>query len=61
MYEYPHPMLIPDCRIADYEYNGQSGLDFDANLQIATIDFGTFHLYPQVSYQYHLSATENRS
>ena len=22
-------------------------MDFDANLQIDTIDFGTFHLYPQ--------------
>ncbi|KAJ9093458.1 hypothetical protein QFC19_008317 [Naganishia cerealis] len=33
----------------EYEYNGQSGMDFDANLQISTIDFGTFHLYPQVS------------
>ena len=31
----------------DYIYNGQSGLDFDRTLQIDTIDFGTFHLYPQ--------------
>lgn len=27
-------------------YNGSSGLDFDANLKIPTIDFGTYHLYP---------------
>ena len=31
----------------DYIYNGESGLDFNRNLQIDTIDFGTFHLYPQ--------------
>jgi mannan endo-1,4-beta-mannosidase len=27
-------------------YNGSSGLDFEANLKVATIDFGTYHLYP---------------
>jgi len=27
-------------------YNGTDGIDFDQNLQIKTLDFGTFHLYP---------------
>ncbi|KAJ8586937.1 glycoside hydrolase family 5 protein [Rhizopogon salebrosus TDB-379] len=30
----------------DYAYDGGPGIDFDANLAIDTIDFGTFHLYP---------------
>ncbi|KAG1875484.1 glycoside hydrolase family 5 protein [Suillus subalutaceus] len=30
----------------DYAYDGSQGVDFDANLAIDTIDFGTFHLYP---------------
>ncbi|KIJ66718.1 glycoside hydrolase family 5 protein [Hydnomerulius pinastri MD-312] len=30
----------------DYSYDGSQGIDFDANLAIDTIDFGTFHLYP---------------
>ncbi|KAG1747073.1 glycoside hydrolase family 5 protein [Suillus paluster] len=30
----------------DYTYDGSQGVDFDANLAIDTIDFGTFHLYP---------------
>ncbi|KAF9223521.1 glycoside hydrolase family 5 protein [Gyrodon lividus] len=30
----------------DASYNGSHGIDFDANLAIDTIDFGTFHLYP---------------
>ncbi|THG98333.1 hypothetical protein EW026_g3826 [Hermanssonia centrifuga] len=29
-----------------YPYQGSEGIDFDANLAISTIDFGTFHLYP---------------
>ncbi len=27
-------------------YNGSSGLDFEENLKIPTVDFGTYHLYP---------------
>ncbi|KAI9567337.1 glycoside hydrolase family 5 protein [Boletus coccyginus] len=30
----------------DASYNGSHGVDFNANLAIDTIDFGTFHLYP---------------
>ncbi|KIJ67923.1 glycoside hydrolase family 5 protein [Hydnomerulius pinastri MD-312] len=30
----------------DYSYSGSQGIDFNANLAIETIDFGTFHLYP---------------
>ena len=41
---------------SDYIYNGQSGMDFDKNLQIDTIDFGTFHLYPQSWSEYPIDA-----
>ncbi|KAH7912403.1 glycoside hydrolase family 5 protein [Hygrophoropsis aurantiaca] len=30
----------------DTAYDGSQGIDFNANLAIETIDFGTFHLYP---------------
>ncbi|KAL4243514.1 glycosyl hydrolase 5 (cellulase A) family protein [Abortiporus biennis] len=30
-----------------YPYQGTEGIDFDANLAIDTIDFGTFHAYPE--------------
>ncbi|EGN99845.1 glycoside hydrolase family 5 protein [Serpula lacrymans var. lacrymans S7.3] len=30
----------------DESYNGSQGIDFNANLAVDTIDFGTFHLYP---------------
>ncbi|KAI0076116.1 CEL4a mannanase [Panus rudis PR-1116 ss-1] len=29
-----------------YPYQGSEGIDFDANLAIDTLDFGTFHAYP---------------
>lgn len=29
-----------------YPYQGAEGIDFDANLAIDTLDFGTFHAYP---------------
>ncbi|KIY61398.1 glycoside hydrolase family 5 protein [Cylindrobasidium torrendii FP15055 ss-10] len=29
-----------------YPYQGGEGIDFDANLNISTLDFGTFHSYP---------------
>ncbi|PBK88327.1 mannanase [Armillaria gallica] len=29
-----------------YPYQGSEGIDFDANLAISSIDFGTFHSYP---------------
>ncbi|PPQ65193.1 hypothetical protein CVT24_011377 [Panaeolus cyanescens] len=31
----------------NYPYQGSEGVDFDANLQISTLDFGTFHAYPE--------------
>ncbi len=31
---------------SDYPYTGGEGIDFDENLKIDSIDFGTFHLYP---------------
>ncbi|KAI1794184.1 CEL4a mannanase [Ganoderma leucocontextum] len=30
-----------------YPYQGSEGIDFDANLKITTLDFGTAHLYPE--------------
>ncbi|RDB16956.1 putative mannan endo-1,4-beta-mannosidase F [Hypsizygus marmoreus] len=30
-----------------YPYQGGEGIDFDANLAISTLDFGTFHSYPE--------------
>ncbi|KAH7339441.1 CEL4a mannanase [Rhizoctonia solani] len=30
-----------------YPYQGGEGIDFDANLKISSIDFGTFHSYPE--------------
>ncbi|KIP03911.1 glycoside hydrolase family 5 protein [Phlebiopsis gigantea 11061_1 CR5-6] len=30
-----------------YPYQGGEGIDFNANLAISSIDFGTFHLYPE--------------
>ncbi|MGI8988448.1 MAG: glycoside hydrolase 5 family protein [Bryobacteraceae bacterium] len=32
---------------ADWLYNGSQGVDFDAILGIPSIDFGTFHAYPE--------------
>ncbi|KAF2497809.1 glycoside hydrolase family 5 protein [Lophium mytilinum] len=29
-----------------YVYSGSDGIDFDQNLQVSTLDFGTYHLYP---------------
>lgn len=29
-----------------YVYSGADGIDFDQNLQVSTLDFGTYHLYP---------------
>ncbi|KAF5375179.1 hypothetical protein D9758_000203 [Tetrapyrgos nigripes] len=34
----------------DYNFNGQAGEDFDADLTLDNIDFATYHLYPQVWY-----------
>ncbi|KAF5323251.1 hypothetical protein D9619_013508 [Psilocybe cf. subviscida] len=30
-----------------YPYQGSEGIDFEANLAISTLDFGTFHSYPE--------------
>ncbi len=32
-----------------YSYASGFGINFTANLEISTIDFGTFHNYPEVS------------
>ncbi|TFK77024.1 glycoside hydrolase [Pluteus cervinus] len=36
--------------VSDYNYNGVAGEDFDADLALKNIDFGTYHLYPQYWY-----------
>ncbi|KAF8168024.1 glycoside hydrolase superfamily [Crassisporium funariophilum] len=33
--------------VSDYNYNGQAGEDFDADLKLKNIDFGTYHIYPE--------------
>ncbi|EGN99795.1 glycoside hydrolase family 5 protein [Serpula lacrymans var. lacrymans S7.3] len=35
-----------DANSTDYAYDGSQGIDFNANLAVDTIDFGTFHVYP---------------
>ncbi|KAJ7054471.1 CEL4a mannanase [Mycena amicta] len=32
---------------SDFVYQGTLGIDFAANMKISTLDFGTFHMYPQ--------------
>ncbi|OSD03597.1 glycoside hydrolase family 5 protein [Trametes coccinea BRFM310] len=36
--------------VSDYNYNGQAGEDFDHDMLLPNIDFGTYHLYPQSWY-----------
>ncbi|KAH9898030.1 glycoside hydrolase [Cubamyces lactineus] len=36
--------------VSDYNFNGQAGEDFDHDLLLPNIDFGTYHLYPQSWY-----------
>ncbi|KAJ3559765.1 hypothetical protein NM688_g136 [Phlebia brevispora] len=36
--------------ISDFNFNGQAGEDFDHNLDLPNIDFGTYHMYPQTWY-----------
>jgi mannan endo-1,4-beta-mannosidase len=33
-----------------YPYGAGEGINFEENLKIATLDFGTFHMYPDVSF-----------
>ncbi|KAJ7597118.1 glycoside hydrolase [Mycena floridula] len=35
---------------SDYNFNGQAGDDFDNDLTLKNIDFGTYHSYPQTWY-----------
>lgn len=35
-----------DKKSSDYNYNGGAGVDFDRILSLKSIDFGTYHLYP---------------
>jgi len=36
--------------VSDYNFNGQAGEDFDEELLLDNVDFGTYHLYPQSWY-----------
>ncbi len=42
--------MFNNAGTTDRYYNGTDGIDFDQNLQIKTLDFGTFHLYPRTIY-----------
>ena len=35
-----------DPTSTDPQYDGSDGVDFNANLRVKNLDFGTFHLYP---------------
>ncbi|KAJ7487699.1 glycoside hydrolase superfamily [Mycena galericulata] len=35
---------------SDYNFNGQAGEDFDYDLTLPNIDFGSYHMYPQTWY-----------
>ncbi|KAJ7292191.1 glycoside hydrolase [Mycena rebaudengoi] len=37
----------PGSHNFDFVYQGTLGIDFAANMQISTLDFGTFHMYPE--------------
>ncbi|KAF8996664.1 mannanase [Cyathus striatus] len=45
-----------DPSASTYPYQGSEGIDFDANLKIDTLDFGTFHSYPETWGQNDISA-----
>ncbi|KAK0506163.1 glycoside hydrolase [Armillaria luteobubalina] len=36
--------------VSDYNYNGEAGKNFDFELTLDNIDFGTYHMYPQSWY-----------
>ncbi|KAK0208277.1 glycoside hydrolase superfamily [Desarmillaria ectypa] len=36
--------------VSDYNYNGEAGENFDLDLGLDNIDFGTYHMYPQYWY-----------
>ncbi|KAG8969340.1 hypothetical protein FRC03_003441 [Tulasnella sp. 419] len=36
--------------VSDYNYNGDAGEDFDKDLALPNIDFGTYHMYPESWY-----------
>ena len=45
--------LTPPLGDGSYAYSGYEGVDFTQNLAIKTLDYGTFHLYPdQWGYNY---------
>ena len=45
--------LTPPLGDGSYAYSGYEGVDFTKNLAIKTLDYGTFHLYPdQWGYNY---------
>ncbi|KAJ3490535.1 hypothetical protein NLI96_g1372 [Meripilus lineatus] len=36
--------------VSDYNFDGQAGEDFEGDLKLPNIDFGTYHMYPQSWY-----------
>lgn len=50
--------LTPPLGDGSYAYSGYEGVDFVKNLAITTLDYGTFHLYPeQWGYDYNFGNT----
>ncbi|KAF6765968.1 glycoside hydrolase superfamily [Ephemerocybe angulata] len=47
--------------VSDYNYNGQAGEDFDLDLTLDDIDFGTYHIYPQYWYGSTLDTPNNEN
>ncbi|MGN0729247.1 cellulase family glycosylhydrolase [Treponema sp.] len=39
--------FVPYAGEGEFCYNGHEGTDFDSLLRIKTVDYGTFHLYPE--------------
>ncbi|KAI0721256.1 glycoside hydrolase [Cerioporus squamosus] len=46
----PRKYWFNNTLVSDYNYNGEAGEDFDHDLLLPNIDFGTYHLYPQSWY-----------
>ncbi|KAI9823197.1 MAG: hypothetical protein M1832_002641 [Thelocarpon impressellum] len=42
-------MNRPDTANGEYQYDGSTGGDYDAEIRLPSIDFGTIHLYPGYS------------
>ncbi|KAI0715206.1 glycoside hydrolase [Earliella scabrosa] len=46
-WKHPRKYWFNHSLVSDYNYNGQAGEDFDHDMRLPNIDFGTYHIYPQ--------------